>query len=324
MPDISKIQLENNTYDIKDQAARTLISNLDDEIDELIPDTLVVFGDSWSDLAVTDSIWSTNAADTLNLTLKNYAVNGATFVANPNKLISTQIQTFRDDTTVNKNKVKYVVFMGGINDYLQSITRNVLASTIATSVNALKTLCPQAKIIYVSNCGYPYTLAQSQYWYDVHNYLTASTSIGSLNIDGIIGSALWNTANYYHLTQNGQKWLAKQVVSTLSGGEITYFNDSRSFYTTKGDITYTAIRLKDIVSVSVEFVSKQADTSFDFSFPNDVALPYYGAIFGGGGAGNNTLQYGIAANAIAVRAANATYANNTKYYASIVLPLYGL
>jgi hypothetical protein len=317
MADISKIKLpNNNVYNIKDKTARQ-------QIDLLTLDTMVVFGDSWSDLNVTDSIWSTYASNTLNLTLKNYAVNASTFVANPNNLISTQIQTFTNDTTVNKNKVKFVVFMGGLNDYLQNVDRGLLASTIATSITTLKNLCPKAKIIYVSNCGYPYSLAQSNFWYDVNNFLSTSISAPSLNLDGIIGKALWNSDNYYHLTQNGQKWLAKQVVSTLTGGEITYFNDSRTFTSESGSLTYTAQRIKDFANISIVLTSNVQATSFTFSFPDEVAIPYSNVIFGGCGANVNILQVGTASNAIAVRTANNTDANGRKYYASVSIPIYG-
>ena len=315
MADISSIQLEDNIYNIKDKTARQLIDNLNQ-------DKLIVFGDSWSDLSVTDSIWSPLVANNLNLTLHNYAVNGATFIANPNKLISSQVQAFSNNNSINKSKVKYIVVMGGVNDYLNGITDTILKNAIASILLNLQNLCPNAKLLYVSNCGYPYTFTQSQFWYNVHNWLSANILVSSLNLDGIIGNTLYNTANYFHLTQNGQKWLGKQIIAVLTGGQVTNFQDSRVFYSANADLTYTALRIGSIVSISIFVNTKTSLTSIDFDFPNDIALPYYGQSVGGGGRALNKIQYGTASNALAVRFENPTPNTNASYYVSWVVPLY--
>ena len=326
MSDISRIQLKDNVYDIKDTTARQQIIDLrtdtTEAIEALKKDKLIVFGDSWSDLSVTDSIWSTHVADTLNLTLHNYAVNGATFVSNPNKLISSQIQTFRE-SSIEKSSVKYIVLMGGINDYRNSITTNLLTTAIASCVTALQTLCPNAKIIYVSNCQYPYTFVQSAYWSDVHNFLTGTVQIPTLNLDGIIGSALYNAANYFHLTQNGQKWMAKQIIASLTGGKVEVFRDIRRFENSDAILYYFTHRQDDMIIYSVQIRTKTSKTAYDFSFNDDVAIPYSNLQFGSVVRGLTSMTVGTASNALAIRFSQAMDAD-ANCYCGTAVNIYGL
>lgn len=296
--------------------------NLNNKVDSLIQNKLVVFGDSWSDLSVTDAIWSNNVANTLNLELLNYAVNGATFVSNQNKLISSQIQTFRESSVI-KSEVKYIVILGGINDYKNDITTNLLQSAISSCVTQLQTLCPNAKILYVSNCEYPYTFAQSEYWSDVHNFLTGTVQISTLNLDGIIGNNLYNNANYYHLTQAGQKWMAKQIVASLTGGKVEVYRDLRRFENSDAILYYFTHRQDDMIIYSVQIRTKTSKTAYDFSFSDDVAIPYSVLQFGSVVRGLANMTVGTASNALAIRFSQAMDAN-ADCYCSTSVNIYGL
>ena len=254
MADISKIQIESGTYDIKDTTARSNISTLDNNI----LTELVVFGDSWSDPAVTEDVWSTCVAGELAVNLHNYAKNGAGFIKPTTNLISTQVTTAENDSNLNKNKVKYVVFCGGINDYRNDVTVPTLRSEIGNLVDRSKALFPHAKILYVNNFQYPYTGEQSAYWYQLE-YTLSSWNVLVLNQDGYIRKEYF-LSNLYHLTIYGQRLFATNIASALSGGHIK--NEGVIIQT---DVSSSMIRIKRLdnmllVSVSLRNLSSNSTT----------------------------------------------------------------
>lgn len=180
---------------------------------------IVVFGDSWTDSSVPEAKWPQYVADHLQLTLHNYAVNGAGYVMPVTNLISSQVTVAEYDSTYNHNKVRYVVLGGGINDYRNNVTLNDLKAEITTLYYRLKTIYPNAKIIYVNNFQYPYTDDQSSYWY-LLQYQLATNGVSVLNQDGYFKSAFFNQQNFYHLTQYGSYLYGSNIMSALSGGQI--------------------------------------------------------------------------------------------------------
>ena len=199
----------------------SVVANLVEDVAELqdaIQDTLVVFGDSWSDLNVEQAVWSSYVANELGLTNKNYAVNGAGFVAPNTNLINTQITTAENDSTLNKDRVKYVVLAGGINDFRNDVLRSDLRTAIGAAYTRCRALFPNAKIIYVNNFQYPYTDAQSVYWYKLQTSLS-SDGVIALNQDGYFRKAYFLN-NLYHLTTYGQHLFGRNIAAALSGGDI--------------------------------------------------------------------------------------------------------
>lgn len=187
-------------------------------IEVLITTEMVVFGDSWSDPEVEEAIWPESVADELRLNLHNYAKNGAGYVSPSNNLIETQLNTAINDTSYNKNLVKYVVFSGGINDYRLSVTLADLRTAIRTLYNASKLIFPNAKIIYVNNFQYPYTKDQSEYWYKLQ-YNLSSYGINVLNQDGFFTKDFF-LDNLFHITTAGQLLYGSNIITALSGGQI--------------------------------------------------------------------------------------------------------
>lgn len=257
-------------FEVCDAYAREQIEKL-----EKSKNKMVVFGDSWSDESVTDSIWQNVVSDELNLELLNYASNGAGFIQPTSNLIETQVNTFLSDD-VDKTEVKYVLFVGGINDYRNGVTYQALEEKLATLIQTIKTNCEGTKIVYVSNCQYPYTQAQSKYWNNVHHELAIDTSITSLNLDGIIGKDLYNTSNYFHLTQDGYKWMARNIVALLTGGEIIKCRDIRTLTSSNGTLTYQVERISsNIAHVLVKLIPSVEGGRYDFAVgSSDVKLSY--------------------------------------------------
>ena len=150
MADISKIQIENGVYDIKDVTARNGITTLQNYIDtqiENITDTLltdlVVIGDSYT--ALNTSTWSEDLATQLNLTLHKHAQSSMGYVHQVNSQTFINLLDWSD--TSFYNNVKYVICYGGINDY--DATRAEIENAVVSFVNKAKTNFPHAQIILV-------------------------------------------------------------------------------------------------------------------------------------------------------------------------------
>ena len=194
------------------------LNNQVQNIQATVTTEIVVFGDSWSDLSVPESIWSTYAASQLRLNLHNYAHSGAGFVMPTNNLIETQINKAQNDTTYDKNLVKYVILCGGINDYRNNVNLEILRQKIIDLYNDCKTIFPNAKILYVNNFQYPYSQEQSSFWYKLQ-YNMSSSGVNVLNQDGFFKKAFF-VNNLYHLTPDGQRVFGSNIISALTGGQI--------------------------------------------------------------------------------------------------------
>ena len=203
---------------------QTAVSELQNQMESVYQDELIVFGDSWSDLNVSGNVWSINAAAMLNCTLRNLAVNGAGFIAPSNNLIGTQITSYLNNNDYDKTKAKYIVVLGGVNDYNNSVAWTTLINTIETNLETLKNSCPQAKILYVNNYNWPMTNAQSVYWINVFSRLSTMVSGSAylFNQDGLYGKSMMNET-LYHLTVFGQELMANNICAKLTGGDITTY-----------------------------------------------------------------------------------------------------
>lgn len=274
------------------------INNLLTEVNKLKvkQDKLVVFGDSWSDLAVPSAIWSPTLASELNLTNINYAKDGAGFVQPSNNLISSQIVKFIGSDIV-KETVKYIVVLGGINDYNNGVPAFTLYEEIKSCLDTLHEACPQAKILYVSNCKYPYTKNQLAYWYQVHN---AVLKYNSLNLINKVGLPLMNES-LFHLTEVGQIWLAKNINACLTGGELLTYLDTRTFEDSNVKVEYSTIPLSNnSVMVSIALYLKQSLSEGYTLNISDTGISYGGetGLFGSLGTSFNNVVCDTTANSI--------------------------
>lgn len=262
----------------------------------------VVFGDSWSDLSVTDAIWSPIVAKSLNCTLHNYAKNGAGFVKPENNLISTQVSNFINDDSYLKSKVKQIIIMGGINDYRNNVTYSDIITSLISICNTLNTACPIAKILYISNCQYPYNYIDSQFWYKLHNRLSTyipqnyNFTIATINLQEICPAMeLYNSNNYYHLTQNGQRWLATNIVSFLNGGMPIHYYDVRHLENDDIRLFYYGYLVGNNYKGHIIFRPKKVKTHYEIQLNEDEAdLPFYrDNLYGSAGLSYNQFIYQI-------------------------------
>lgn len=179
----------------------------------------VVFGDSWSDTAVTDSIWSTFMAAQHGLTLHNYSSNGATVTTKLTNNFDAQIAKAAADNSWDKSTAKYCILLGGINDYRSSVSKDDLADKFLSLVSTCRTMYPNAEILVATNCEWPYTIATKEYWYNVTQYVANKTNANVVMLDGCFEPSDYNQTNWFHLTQDGQKEMASILYKCVNGGE---------------------------------------------------------------------------------------------------------
>lgn len=293
------------------------IDNIENTIEylQVKQDKLVVFGDSWSDLNVADAIWSSTLAEELNLTNLNYAKDSAGFVSPANNLISTQIDEFASSDII-KETVKYIVVLGGINDYNNGVSAYSLYNEIKICLDRLQVICPNAKILYVSNCKYPYTKEQLYYWYQVHN---AVLKYNSLNLMNKIGLPLFS--NSFHLTQVGQIWLAKNINACLTGGELLTYTDTRVIENENININYTTLPISNnsaMISIAI-YIKNSLSDSVTLS-TGDTGINYGGetGLFGTVGSSFRNVVVDTTANSITVGFSDTVY-SGAYYYLNQVI-----
>lgn len=150
MADISKIQIQNGVYDIKDTTARQSISDLNTSVDTRINNLsnslltdLVVIGDSYT--ALSGSTWAEDLADLLHLTLHKHATSSMGFVHQSGGNTFEDLLDWAD--TSFYNKVKYLICYGGINDY--DIQRAPMQAGVEAFIQKAKNNFPNAQIIIV-------------------------------------------------------------------------------------------------------------------------------------------------------------------------------
>ena len=186
---------------------------------------LVIFGDSWSDASVTDSIYGALVGAKLGLTVHNYAQNGAHYTSSSSNLL-VQLAAFNADTSYDKSKIAFFVMTYGVNDqWTYSTSAANSQSHVLQLVEGVASAAPNAPFFHLINFTYAFANNRMRtQWPFIYNaYLTLNTNKNYhpiwlakyFTIDDM------NPSNYFHLTQNGQRRLAEYVCAWATGGAVT-------------------------------------------------------------------------------------------------------
>lgn len=295
-----------------DTTNKTTIVNAINEVKN-IADGLtefVVIGDSWSDSST--SVWVNKATEMLHLNVHNYAVSGAGFVKPDNKLMSSQVTALENDDTFDKNKVKYVVVEGGVNDYfLNNVAYNDLRDAVINLLLDVKSICPNAKILLVTNFVYPYGKVQGGYFERLAREVSATNLCTVYNMDGTMGYEVINQTNYYHLTNAGQYMMATNIVACLTGGELINYPVIVPISTTEFTGYYTAKRIGDMVIMSIDGAFNEGYGSLTLSnLTGNQLFPYadlWNSIIGIVVAGYKNVVCSVGINNIAIACSELYY-----------------
>lgn len=223
----------------------------------------IVLGDSWSDPDYSE--WAQYFATNNNLQCINYAKSGAGFVQPSINLISTQLTEFLEDE-IPEEEISYIIVLGGLNDYTNSVTNIDLQAGVNSILHSLRTNYPNTRILYVSNCTYPYSKEQMEYWYNLHNGIL---EFPTLNLMNKIGYLLYS--NLGHLTQVGQWWLAKNIDSCLNGGELMDYIDEREFSNEYARVLYKTIPVSNdcvMIDIQIKILADFTSTTVPATYVN--------------------------------------------------------
>lgn len=239
MADISKIQIENTTYNIKDTTARSNITTLQND---MLDKRILVFGDSWvADWSSTpvQNCWIYDVAKGLGiLNIECYATAGAKIsTTNVNRAsISSQINdAINEIAEANRYKYEYAFIMGGVNDYKDSNITNVsFESGLYTALNTLKTAFPKTKVVLIPmNCFYEAVGTDNRFKNFINLSKNACTNLGDIIYIGglssffrLFGQSVYrpnDDSSYslgggtYHPNNNGNKLIAQWILMHMLG-----------------------------------------------------------------------------------------------------------
>ena len=185
-------------------------------------DVMVVLGDSWSvrnDEGYPERCgsWTDVVQRALNVEVKNYAVRGCGFVRNYNSsTIAIQAQQAIEDATYNHKKVKYVVALGGRNDFNQGVADADIESAIQRLYQPLRDHFTNAHIrIFLGNANKTTIDDEAKRITTMCNHLACYP---------VTPIYWWVPMNMFynenHANQRGYVALAERIIATLIGGKV--------------------------------------------------------------------------------------------------------
>lgn len=228
MADISKIEIENTSYDIKDVTARSSISTLTSTVNTLATKILnkkyIFIGDSYntSDTPVGYSQitpWGPLVATYLGLTNNDYynsGVSGAGWHVSGNKFI-TQLQTLAASIS-DKNSITDIYVLGGIND--NQLEPDDVYNEILDFADYALTTFPNA-MVSIGVISWPtYTASKINLLKKMNVYFSA---INRPNVKFISTAYTWyhNYSDYQgdgHPNSDGSRLIALNIANYIKGG----------------------------------------------------------------------------------------------------------
>lgn len=227
MADISKINIESGTYDIKDN--RVLSANMYNVPTIMIGDSYAV-GES-NGTIITG--WCDRLKSLLNLSNDNYhkiALSGCGFSGYPNFLSGLQAY---DSNITDKNSIKSIIVCGGYNDARLFSNYQSLQTGIDNFINYCNTNYPNA-VVYIGMVGN--SGDRSQTGIDLRNLLNSDIlvayQIGKDNsktryLNGVENILKYNnliSADNIHPTDAGYMYMAQWIYKAYTTGYCQTFS----------------------------------------------------------------------------------------------------
>ena len=200
------------------------ISALEESVNE--KGELIFIGDSWG--TQNDGVLPTHLGKRLNCKVHSYAVSGTGFIQGTTNF-QVQAQTAYNDATVNASKVRYIVIVGGSNDFSHGYTSSAdINNAINTITNTLLPKFKNATVHVAFNTRFKYNTdvwsklnAQVNLW---NNVVTNGTNVGTSVIyhpsSSTWFSKAWFQDDQIHITEAGLKAYALYLSSAISGNKV--------------------------------------------------------------------------------------------------------
>ena len=193
---------------------------------------LLIFGDSWSAPNGQYS-WATDfATNHPQLDIKNFARGGAKLaggdIPGDNGTIGGQIVTALADTSFLPTDVKYILIMGGSNDYRNMNPANAtnaapIAAETKTNIDRLKAAYSNAVIITCINYAIGVPEEEMRFCNYLVNHIARNTGTSAYNMIGWINPAYFES-DRIHTNSAGQAQIAANIEKLIFGGDIKYVN----------------------------------------------------------------------------------------------------
>lgn len=192
--------------------------------------TLVVFGDSWSDndpAHTTYRKWTTHIKESNKFKLYNYSQNGSTVMGDTgvygqNGNIQGQVNQFMSDQI---DKVDTFIIFAGLNDFRSGTEWGYVAVKLESFINTLKSAYPSARVIYIANHQVFITKEQLTYFNNIAYFMRRVDRIEAFTTFGWLGANMYLDDNA-HPTNEGYKCIFSNILSILLGGTIYYVTNT--------------------------------------------------------------------------------------------------
>lgn len=155
MADISKIEIDDTIYDVKDLGARSLINELDEKIDNINNEEIIIVGDSYLAGQGTSDPTTKNFGyllmQKLGMTTTNFHIwaEGGSSFTNPGNQGHVWVQVLSSRINeVTPANITRLIFAGGYND-VNATAQADIETAMSNTIAYAKTNFPNAKI-YVS------------------------------------------------------------------------------------------------------------------------------------------------------------------------------
>ena len=266
--DISKIRLENETYNIKDETARNDINSLSDKFNDLKTEAdkkILFIGDSYLEMynGTTGIIDKFKTISRINNII--YAVKGGTGFSYTvdNENFITLLQSIRDD-----NDLTDIICVGGYNDQYsnQSDVENAIQSFCTTA----KQKFPNAKI-YIGMDGFTLEPNKRYPIFTTFQTYQKCNKYGAIYLNGV-ECVMHDThlfiGNYdlTHPNENGRYELASAIYQAWRNGLYSMNRGYNPLPThNSGDVTSGNFALNSMIINNITYILHQRNDSLFFA-----------------------------------------------------------
>ena len=223
----------------------TARQDADTSILETIYGDMLVFGDSWianPDYTPVQNCWIYDVRDFLkctNLYCYAKASSGiASLAADGNSVYSQAQKAASELTTSQKNKIRHIFIMGGVQDLgNRQTSATAMQEALITTLSYIKSAFTKAKVylfspdIFFDAAHIIQTIARSHYWaYEfacratncvfLKDFTTTFLGYGQSVYRPNDDSSFSGSGGTYHPNNKGQKLIAQYTIQALSGNKV--------------------------------------------------------------------------------------------------------
>lgn len=312
MADISKIQILSGTYNVKDETARTNISNINSEISNIknqgkpVGMNKVIFiGDSYGRLSGQNT-WIDVLISRLGLTSSDYyryAENSVGFenynATTNHRFIDLLQEAVVDVPTAYLPEVTHIIVCGGANDMVSTYTVGDITARISAFVTYANTYFPNAKV-YVGMIGFTISPTSKIYLGKVLEAYQKCIDYGAIYLNGIqnvshnylyFGTSDTDTV---HPIQSGSTAIGNGLYECLMRGSVDVYRD---WIKVSDSVSYNDLyccQNNDIYKLKLNSTARLVNQSASIvlSPSNPITLlEYFSGYVGGVSNRNNGSQY---------------------------------